>query len=90
MTPPPLNMAQQNDHQSRTAASTREYAEAVAEIGQKAEGVALVDVWTAIMQTIGWKSDADGPLPGSLEQQGDFLRPYLSDGRFEMCCPFAG
>ncbi|KAL4878207.1 SGNH hydrolase-type esterase domain-containing protein [Aspergillus karnatakaensis] len=70
LTPPPVNQYQLEafdasegaSHPSRTAARTREYAEAVIELGKELR-VPVIDLWSAFMRSVGWE---DGqPLVGS-------------------------
>lgn len=94
LTPPPVNEYQLqgfdeskgNAHPSRTAAFTKEYAEAVREVGASL-GVPVVDVWKAFMSAVGWKEGE--PLPGSrdLPNLDQFAR-FFTDGlcySFRLC-----
>ncbi|KAL3451374.1 GDSL Lipase/Acylhydrolase family protein [Aspergillus insuetus] len=62
LAPPPVNQYQLEafdasegvPHPSRTAARTREYAEAVEEVGKEL-GVAVVDLWGAFMKSVWWR-----------------------------------
>lgn len=64
----------------RTAENTKKYAEAIRDLGEEF-GVPVVDLWAAIMREAGWNTDAEGPLPGSMDApQSDVLAKYLSDG----------
>jgi lysophospholipase L1-like esterase len=68
---------------SRTAASTKRYADAACEVGKKL-GVPVVHLWTAFMtkarfQAEGWKTG--DPIPGSMNVlQNDELVKLMHDG----------
>lgn len=65
----------------RNAETTACYAEAVRQIG-KERGIAVCDVWSAMMRRAGWKEGWCGPLPGCEEApENGVLRGFLSDGK---------
>ncbi|RMJ27916.1 hypothetical protein PHISP_01184 [Aspergillus sp. HF37] len=86
LTPTPINEYQVegfdaskgNAHPSRTASHTRQYADAVREVGGEL-GVAVVDLWGAFMRVAGW--DEGKPLDGSKEvPENEKLAGLLTDG----------
>ncbi|KAJ5896892.1 uncharacterized protein N7473_006291 [Penicillium subrubescens] len=70
ITPPPINeyqleafdIAKDTPHPSRTAHTTKVYAEAAKEVGA-ALNVPVADIWSSFMSTVGWKEGQ--PLIGS-------------------------
>ena len=67
---------------ARVAATTKTYAEATCELGEKL-GVPVVNLWKAFMAKTGWTDTwkPNEPLPGSLSvAQHDVLVELLSDG----------
>ncbi|KAJ5132017.1 Esterase SGNH hydrolase-type subgroup [Penicillium atrosanguineum] len=70
ITPPPVNEYQLEDfdsekdtpHPSRTAAFSKMYSEAALEVGSSLN-IPVADIWTAFMETTGWKEGQ--PLVGS-------------------------
>ncbi|KAF1830142.1 SGNH hydrolase [Decorospora gaudefroyi] len=68
---------------SRLASTTKEYADAVVELGTRLN-LPVVDLWKAFMVKTGFKADAwkrGQPLPGSLEiAQSDALVELMYDG----------
>ncbi|KAB8079064.1 SGNH hydrolase-type esterase domain-containing protein [Aspergillus leporis] len=86
VTPPPINEYQLqefdeskgNAHPTRTAKHTKQYAEAVREVGSSL-GVPVVDVWSAFMAAVGWKEGE--PLPGSRDlPNSDQFQRLFTDG----------
>jgi lysophospholipase L1-like esterase len=64
----------------RTAEHTKLYADAVRNVGNDL-GVAVVDLWTAIMLKAGWQANSPAPLPGCADVPANpVLDEYLSDG----------
>jgi len=88
ITPPPIDehsMAVANPGQKleRVAATTKAYADAVCEVGEKLH-VPVVNLWNVFMARTGWTADAwktGDHLPGSTSlAQHDALVELLSDG----------
>ncbi|KAF1942843.1 SGNH hydrolase [Clathrospora elynae] len=89
--PPPINehlwwpRDQSNGYASvsRVASATKEYADAVVEVGARLD-VPVVNMWKAFMAKTGFKMDTwevDDPIPGSLGiPQNDALRELMYDG----------
>jgi lysophospholipase L1-like esterase len=64
----------------RTAEHTKLYADAVRNVGNDL-GIAVVDLWTAIMLKAGWKPNSPTPLPGCTDvPPNPVLSEHLSDG----------
>lgn len=65
------------------AATTKSYAEATCEVGEKLR-VPVVNLWEIFMSQTGWKADTwktDDPIPGSMSiAQHKALVELLSDG----------
>lgn len=92
ITPPPVEERKCMDHdvmmtggatkpiKRRTAEATASYAQAVRELG-KERNIAVVDLWTALMNNAGWDGDSTKPLPGSTDApKNEYLRSILHDG----------
>lgn len=87
VTPPPVDEHQfeadpsatrDPNGRGRSAAHTKLYADACREVGKKLD-VAVLDLWSIIMEKAGNKEGA--PLPGSLEiEQNGILKELLYDG----------
>ncbi|KAF2497991.1 SGNH hydrolase [Lophium mytilinum] len=85
--PPPVNehlmlpgdIARGFEKCSRTAVTTRSYAQAVCELGKEL-GIPVLDLWTAFMSTTGWKIE-DPDIPGGLHlPENSVLTDFLHDG----------
>lgn len=77
ITPPPVNEDQLNNTE-RTAENTAKYAKAVVEVGKEIN-VPVVDLWTAVMESVGWKEGE--PLLGKKGTSGnEKLSPIFTDG----------
>ncbi|KAF2150583.1 SGNH hydrolase [Myriangium duriaei CBS 260.36] len=89
ITPPPIEEAMCietdvkkgfNREKRRTAETTAAYAQVVRDLGRE-RGVAVVDLWTALMRHAGWDGDSSKPLPGSDQlPPNPVLRRLLHDG----------
>lgn len=86
LTPPPVDQyglqgfdeSKGEPHPSRTAIHTKQYAEAVREVGASL-GVPVVDIWSAFISTTGWKEGE--PLPGSRDSPKlDKFQRLFTDG----------
>jgi lysophospholipase L1-like esterase len=85
--PPPINehstmLTNPGVELARVAATTKTYAEATCELGDKL-GVPVVNLWKVFMAKTGWTDswNPDEPLPGSMSvAQHDVLVELLSDG----------
>jgi lysophospholipase L1-like esterase len=85
--PPPINehsimLTNPGVELARVAATTKTYAEATCELGEKL-GVPVVNLWKVFMAQTGWTDswNPDEPLPGSMSvAQHDVLVELLSDG----------
>lgn len=67
------------------AKTTAEYAQQVrdlaGELKQEGVDVALLDLWSVLMETAGWKKGQSEPLPGSKEvPENAILKLLLHDG----------
>lgn len=73
-----VDLAEGRQSRSRTAARTKEYADASREVGNEL-GVAILDLWSIFMEHAGWKEGQ--PLPGSKTvAKNDVLGALLRDG----------
>ena len=86
VTPPPVDEVILRAHlrtigidlETRTAETTKAYADAARAIGEEL-GVTVLDLWSVFMERAGWKEGQ--PLPGSKELPGNqVLQDLLCDG----------
>lgn len=79
------------DIETRTAETTKAYADAARAVGQEL-GVPILDLWSVFMEHAGWKGEdgqsEPGPLPGSkLSPRNQVLGDLLWDGMYSTFLP---
>lgn len=68
---------------TRTAETTKAYADAAREVGEELAGVEVLDLWTVFMERAGWREGQVGPLPGSTNgEENKVLKELLCDGMY--------
>lgn len=81
--PPPIDEYQLDSGflaGSRTATITKQYADACCQVAREEENVEVLDVWTELMNKIGWDSSQPG-LPGSKDvPRNPKLAAHFVDG----------
>jgi lysophospholipase L1-like esterase len=92
ITPPPVNEyqleafdnAKDTPHPSRTAHTTKIYAEAAKEVGASLN-VPVADIWSSFMSTVGWKEGQ--ALIGSRDApDNEQFSGLFTDGKWGMAC----